>query len=193
MGAGKSGFVVALDSKTGKPVWTRSVGQHNGHDDDGLYAMRGEYSKLKTPTTVYPGSLGGVIAPMSTDGSSIFVPVINSPLEVVTQTERQEPGPLNGELVAIDVKTGAVKWKHEFPSAPPYGFTTVANDLVFATTSDGKLYAYDTSSGRLVWQNALPAGTNAGVAIEGDTLIAPAGLATVEGQTPQLVAYRLGG
>jgi outer membrane protein assembly factor BamB len=193
IGAGKSGFVVALDSKTGKPVWTASVGRHNGHDDDGLHAMRGESSKLKTPTTVYPGSLGGVIAPMSTDGSSVFVPVINSPLEVVTQTEREEPGPLNGELVALDVKTGAVKWKHEFAAAPPYGFTTVANDLVFATTGDGKLYAYDTSSGQLVWQNALPAGTNAGVAIEGDTLIAPAGLATVEGQTPQLVAYRLGG
>ena len=193
VGAGKSGFVVALDAKTGKPVWSKSVGRHNGHDDDGLYAMRGEDSKLKTPATVYPGSLGGVIAPMSTDGSSIFVPVINSPLEVVTQTEREEPGPLNGELVALDVKTGAVKWKHEFPSAPPYGFTTVANDLVFATTGDGKLYAYDTSSGRLVWQNVLPAGTNAGVAIEGDLLIAPAGLATVEGQTPQIVAYRLGG
>jgi outer membrane protein assembly factor BamB len=193
IGAGKSGFVVALDASTGKPVWSKSVGRHNGHDDDGLLAMRKEYSKLKLPTTVYPGSLGGVIAPMSTDGSSVFVPVINGPLEVVTQTERQEPGPLNGELVALNVKTGAVEWKHEFPAAPPYGFTTVANDLVFATTSDGKIYAYETKSGRLVWQNALPAGTNAGVTIEGDTLIAPAGLATVEGQTPQLVAYRLGG
>ncbi len=193
VGAGKSGFVVALDGQTGKPVWSRSVGRHNGHDDDGLHAMKGELSKLTIPSTVYPGSLGGVIAPMSTDGSSLFVPVINSPLEVTSQTERQEPGPLNGELVALDVKTGAVQWKHEFAAAPPYGFTTVANDLVFATTGDGKLYAYDTSSGRLVWQNVLPAGTNAGVAIEGDTLIAPAGLATVEGQTPQLVAYRLGG
>lgn len=193
IGAGKSGFVVALDSKTGKPVWTRSVGKHNGHDDDGLLAMRGETSKLKMPALVYPGSLGGVISPAATDGSSVFVPVINSPLEVVTQTERQEPGPLNSELVALDVKTGAVKWKHEFPGAPAYGFTTVVNDLVFATTGDGKVFAYDTSSGRLAWQSQLPAGTNAGVAIEGDMVIAPAGLATAEGQTPQLVAYRLGG
>jgi outer membrane protein assembly factor BamB len=193
IGAGKSGFVVALDTKTGKPVWTRAVGTHNGHDDDGLLAMRGETSKLKTPVTVYPGSLGGVIAPAATDGKSVFVPVINSPLEVVTQTERQEPGPLNGELVALDVKTGAVKWKHEFAGVPAYGFTTVVNDLVFATTGDGKVFAYNTDSGQLVWQSQLPSGTNAGVAIEGDTMIAPAGLATAEGQTPQLVAYRLGG
>ncbi|HSS04979.1 MAG TPA: PQQ-binding-like beta-propeller repeat protein [Solirubrobacterales bacterium] len=193
LGAGKSGFVVALDNKTGKPVWKRSVGTHNGHDDDGLLAMRSETSKLKTPAKVYPGSLGGVIAPMATDGKSVFVPVVNSPLEVITQTERQEPGPLNGELVALDVKTGAVKWKHEFPTAPAYGFTTVANDLVFATTSDGSVQAFDTNSGRVAWQAKLPSGTNAGVTIAGDMMVAPAGLAAAEGQTPQIVAYRLGG
>jgi glucose dehydrogenase len=193
VGAGKSGWVIAVDAKTGKPVWKRSVGKHNGHDDDGLLAMRGEDSKLKTPTTVYPGSLGGVIAPMSTDGSTIFVPVVNSPLEVVTQEEREEPGPLNGELVALDAATGAIKWQHEFPVAPAFGSTTVVNDLVFTTTFDGVLYAFGTKSGQIVWQETLPAGTNAGVTVEGDTLIAPAGYASAEAQTPQIVAYRLGG
>jgi outer membrane protein assembly factor BamB len=193
LGAGKSGIVLALDAKSGKPVWEKAVGIHNGHDDDGLLAMRGETSKLKLPMLVYPGSLGGVIAPMATDGKYVFVPVINGPLEVVTQTQRQEPGPLNGELVALDVKTGALKWKHEFSTAPPFGFTTVANDLVFATTYDGKVHAFDTSSGRLTWQETLPAGTNSGVAIADDMVVVGAGLAAAEGQTPQLVAYRLGG
>jgi outer membrane protein assembly factor BamB len=193
VGAGKSGFVVALDAKSGKPVWKQAVGKHNGHDDDGLLAMRGETSKLKLPMTVYPGSLGGVISPMSTDGKYIFVPVINSPLEVTSQTERQEPGPLNGELVALDVKTGATKWKHEFPSAPPFGFTTVTNDIVFSTTSDGQVQAFETGNGRLAWQETLPAGTNAGVTVANDMVIAPAGLASSEGQTPQIVAFRLGG
>jgi outer membrane protein assembly factor BamB len=193
LGAGKSGIVLALDAKTGKPVWEKAVGKHNGHDDDGLLAMRGETSKLKLPMTVYPGSLGGVIAPMATDGKNVYVPVINSPLEVITQTERQEPGPLTGELIALDVKNGALKWKHEFSSAVPFGFTTVTNDLVFSTTSDGKVQAFDTSSGRMAWQASLPAGTNSGVAVADDMLIAPAGLASAEGQQPQIVAYRLGG
>lgn len=192
LGAGKSGIVLALDAKSGKPVWERAVGKHNGHDDDGLLAMRGETSKLKLPMLVYPGSLGGVIAPMASDGKYVFVPVINGPLEVTSQTERQEPGPLNGELVALDVKTGAVKWKHEFSTAPPFGFTTVANDLVFSTTYDGKVQAFDTGSGRLTWQETLPAGTNSGVAIADDLMVVGAGLAAAEGQTPQLVAYRLG-
>jgi outer membrane protein assembly factor BamB len=193
IGAGKSGFVVALDAQTGKPVWKRAVGKHNGHDDDGLLAMRGETSKLKTPALVYPGSLGGVIAPMATDGKSVFVPVVNGPLEIISQTERQEPGPLNGELVALNLKTGALEWKHEFPNAPAFGFTTVANDLVFATTSDGNVQAFNTSTGRVAWEETLPSGTNAGVMIAGDMMIAPAGLAAAEGQTPQLVAFRLGG
>ncbi len=193
LGAGKSGWVVALDAKTGKPVWKVAVGKHNGHDDDGLLAMRGETSKLKLPEAIYPGSLGGVIAPMATDGKTVFVPVDNSPLELLTQTERQEPRPLTGELVALNLETGALEWKHEFPNGPAFGFTTVANDLVFATTAEGNIQAFDTDTGRVAWQATLPSGTNAGVAVSGDMVIAPAGLASEEGQTPQIVAYRLGG
>jgi outer membrane protein assembly factor BamB len=194
LAAGKVGFVIALDAKTGALVWKRSVGVHNGHDEDGLYAMRGEYSRIKKGT-VYPGVLGGVIAPMSTDGTTVFAPVVNSPAALGSGEEPlgEGGGPSAGELVAIDVATGAVKWKHEFAGAPAYGSTSVTNDLVFATTFDGKVHAFDTGSGRLAWQVTLPAATNAGVAISGNTVIAPAGLAMTETQTPQIVAYRLGG
>jgi hypothetical protein len=43
----------------------------------------------------------------------------------------------------------------------------------------------------VLWTSQLPAGTNTGVVISGDTLIAPAGLAQQESQKPELVAYRL--
>jgi glucose dehydrogenase len=190
--AGKSGIVVALDANSGKVLWKQPVGKHNGHDNDGLYAMRGEYSKLKLPATIYPGSLGGVVAPMSTDGKTVFVPVVNSPLALSSQTEKQEPGPYAGELVALDVATGAVKWHHQLPS-PAYGFTTAVNDLVFATSSEGSLYAFDAKTGGEVWVSTLPAGTNTGVSVEGKMLIAPAGLPVAEGQTPEIVAYSLEG
>jgi outer membrane protein assembly factor BamB len=192
IGSGKSGIVVALDAQSGKVLWRQPVGIHNGHDEDGLYAMRGQLSKLKLPMTIYPGSLGGVVAPMSTDGTTLFVPVVNSPLVLAGQEEKQEPGPYGGELVALDVATGKVKWRQKLPSAA-FGFTTSVNDLVFATASEGSLYAFDASSGSEVWVSTLPAGTNSGVSVDGDTLIAPAGLPVVEGQVPKLVAYRLGG
>jgi len=185
---GKSGIVLAADRKTGKVLWQRAVGTHNGHDEDGLLAMRGE--KIKTPATVYPGALGGVIAPMSTDGSTVFVPVVNSPQEIISGSEKQEPGPTTGEIVALDAATGKVKWSEELGS-PAFGATTVVNDLVFVTSYEGAVSAFTKNSGQVVWREKLPAGSNSGVIVDGNTLIAPAGIASQAGQKAQILAYRV--
>jgi len=189
--AGKSGIVLAADPKTGKVLWQVAVGKHNGHDDDGLLAMRGEESKIGAPVTVYPGDLGGVIAPMSTDGSLLFIPVVNSPQAILSGAEKEEPGPTSGEIVALDAASGKVKWKEEM-SSPAFGATTAVNDLVFATSYEGTVTAYVGGTGQVVWREKLPAGTNSGVMAEDDTLIAPAGVAAAAGQTPQILAFRAG-
>ncbi len=189
--AGKAGFVVAVESQTGKLLWKRSVGKHNGHDNDDIYAMKHEYSKLHMPETIYPGLLGGVIAPMATNGSTIFVPIVNFPVSYTSQTEDTEGPTGNGELVALDAATGAVKWTHPFPFAA-FGAPMAVNDLVFTATFDGTLYAFAAETGEVVWQVKLPAGTNTGVVVDGDTLIAPAGVAGAPGQSPAMVAYRIG-
>jgi outer membrane protein assembly factor BamB len=190
--AGKSGIVLAADPKSGKIIWETKVGKHSGNDDDGLLAMRGEESKIDVPVTVYPGALGGVIAPMSTDGSSVFVPVVNSPQTIISGSEKEELGPSTGEVVALDAANGKVKWKEQLAS-PAFGATTAVNDLVFATNYEGSVSALDANSGQVLWREKLPAGTNSGVMVNGDTLIAPAGIAAAAGQTAQLVAYRAGG
>lgn len=187
--AGKSGIVLAADQKTGKVLWQTPVGKHNGHDDDGLLAMRGEEEKIKVGSTVYPGSLGGVIAPMSTDGSLLFIPVVNNPAAIVSGSEKEEPGPTSGEIVALDAATGKVKWKEETAGAA-FGATTVVNDLVFATTYEGSVSAFDVKTGQVIWREQLPAGTNSGVMAEDNVLIAPAGVAAAAGQIPKLVAFR---
>jgi outer membrane protein assembly factor BamB len=191
--AGKSGIVLAADPETGKVIWQRAVGKHNGHDDDGVLAMNGEAAKINAGT-LYPGTLGGVIAPMSTDGSTVFVPVVNYPGEVINGSELGEGGATAGGLVvALDAATGKVKWSSEEFTTPAYGATTAVNDLVFATNYEGTVSAFDTGTGQIVWREKLPAGTNAGVMANGETLIAPAGLAAAAGQTPRIVAYTLGG
>jgi outer membrane protein assembly factor BamB len=189
--AGKGGFVYELEQATGKLLWKRAVGKHNGHDLDGVYAMKHEYSKLHMPETVEPGLLGGVIAPMATNGTTIFVPVVNLPVHYTSQTESTEGPEESGELVALNAATGAVDWVQKL-ATPAFGAATAVNDVVFATISSGTVYAFDDSTGDVVWQAQLPAGTNTGVAVSGNTVIAPAGLPTKEGQTPELVAYRLG-
>jgi outer membrane protein assembly factor BamB len=192
VGAGKSGIVVALDTKNGKPVWKRRVGEHNGHDSDGIYAMRGETSKLEAKMNVAPGTLGGVIAPMAANKTTIFVPVVNHAVVFSENGETEENSPLTGEMVAIDAKTGKIVWNQEYEGAN-FGPPTAINDMVFFTTFDGTVHGLDAGSGGEVWQAALPAASNTGVMVNGDTLLVPAGLPTAEGQKAQMVAYRLGG
>jgi alcohol dehydrogenase (cytochrome c) len=188
LGAGALGIVVAVDQKTGKPLWRRPVGKHNGHDNDGLKAMRGEYASLKIPMTVYPGTFGGVAAAISVQGSTAFVPVVNGPTRLTSQTEAEELGTPTGELVAVDIGTGAIKWKQRFP-ASLYGPTTVTNDLVFVSTYDGTLAAFEIDSGKEVWREKLPTIVEGGMTITGDTLLVRAGSPQVE--VPKLLAYRL--
>jgi outer membrane protein assembly factor BamB len=188
--AGKAGIVLGIDSESGKLLWRRSVGIHNGHDQDSVHAMRHEYSKLKSQETVYPGTLGGVIAPMAASGSTVFVPVVNLPVTLSEQTVTQEGPNMTGELVAIDVATGSVKWDSKFPSAA-FAAATAVNELVFVPTLDGTLYALDANTGNIVWKTKLPAGTISGVSVNGDTLIAGAGKPLASGQATNLVAYRI--
>jgi alcohol dehydrogenase (cytochrome c) len=191
IGSGKSGFVVAVDVKTGKPVWRTSVGKHNGHDEDNLLAMRGEYDKIKTGE-VFPGALGGVIALAAADDKRIYVPIVNHSMTVVNGEETTEESTATGEVVALDLATGKIAWQAEM-SQPAYGSLLVSNDVLFATTSDGVVHALDSAKGGEIWQAALPSGTNAGVMISGDILVTGAGLPLAEGQAAKLVAYKLGG
>jgi outer membrane protein assembly factor BamB len=191
LGAGKSGIVIAVDRKTGKLLWKRPVGQHNGHDNDGLLAMKGQYSKLHEGDEVYPGILGGVIAPMASDGKHVYVPVVNNSASFSGSASQGSGQSNTGEVVAVDINTGKIKWDQVF-QAPAYGATTVANDLVFSTTFDGEVYALSAKTGDTLWGVTLPAGTNTGVAVSGDMMVAAAGIATAQGQQPALVAFRLG-
>ncbi len=192
IGAGKSGLVVAVDAKTGKPVWKAAVGKHNGHDEDGLLAMRGEYSKLPKQATVYPGILGGVIAPMAASKTTVFVPVVNHPLTIENGETIGEGEENAGEMVALDIATGKEKWNETY-EAPAYGAPVAVRDMVFFATFDGTLHGLAAETGGEVWTEALPAGANSGVTAFGDSLIVAAGIPIAEGQVAALVSYRLGG
>jgi outer membrane protein assembly factor BamB len=191
IGSGKNGFVTAVDAKTGKVVWNTPVGEHNGHDDDGLLAMRGQTSKIKGGE-ILPGNLGGVISPPAANDTTIFVPIVNGGIQVTPSQTLSQTSELAGGMVALDVKTGKVKWEQEYPSAA-FGSPVVINDVVFFTTFDGSVHGVDANTGGEVWSASLPAGSNSPVTASGDTLVVPAGIATTEGQRPAIVAFRLGG
>ncbi len=193
---GKLGWVFALDASTGALLWKRPVGIHNGHDHDGISAMRGQFSRLKLGVKLLPGGWGGVESPMASDGTTVYVPVNNFAAIYRQQRfgppEQADPITGTGELVALDVATGRVKWDLKLPHSP-YGAATVSNDVVFTTTYDGTLWGVGARSGKILWRSQLPAGTDAPVAIAGDTLMTAGSIPLNERQRPAIVAYRPGG
>lgn len=192
LSSGKGGYVYAFDADNGDRLWSRSVGIHNGHDRDNELALAGRYEMLETPVTVYPGVLGGVETQMAVADGVVFAPVVDLPTRFETQERtRLDIAGGRGQMVALDVETGEQKWAHRF-ATPPYGAATVVGSLVFTTTFDGTLWALDTATGEVVWQERMPAGTNATVAIAGDTLLTAASFPQGAGQKAQIIAYRIG-
>jgi outer membrane protein assembly factor BamB len=190
---GKMGFVYAFDRASGKLLWKRSVGLHNGHDADGPRSQYGT-DRSRAPRKVLPGVLGGVVSQMAADRDTVYVPVNNlfsvfGPESIVTT---QGFGDGKGELVALDLATGRVRWDRRLPSSV-YSAATVSNDLVFTATYRGVVYALRTDTGAVAWTASLPDGSNGPLGVAGDTLFAPSDIPFSNEQAIEVVAYRLRG
>ena len=194
LAAGKMGYVYAVDPSTGALVWKTKVGVHNGHDQDGNLALKHELKPAHYPDTVEPGIVGGVETNMAVADGVAYVPVAN--LASQWKTAKTGLGSANfakgaGELVALDLASGRVRWDTKLRQMPD-GEATVVNDLVFTTTFDGHVVALARDSGKVVWTKKLPAFTNAPVTVVGNTLITAASYPGGKGQIPEVVAFRLG-
>jgi outer membrane protein assembly factor BamB len=191
--SGKQGYVYAIDQGNGSIVWKKAVGEHNGHDNDHELALEGQYNQMpKLPISVLPGALGGVETQMAAADGVVYAPIVNIATRYQTQVKFTLDIPHGtGEMVALNVSDGSVKWQRDL-AQPAYGAATISNDLVFTTTFDGKVIALNRDSGSVAWEKQLPAGTNATIAIVGDTLITAASFPQSAGQQPVIIAYRLG-
>jgi alcohol dehydrogenase (cytochrome c) len=194
IGSGKAGIVVALDARTGRLRWRTPVGRHNGHDHDGLLTLAEARKKLKLPYTVWPGILGGVESQMASDAANVYATVNNIPS---TYTSNLETGIKLGDItkgtgvvVAINKATGRIAWFHRFAQSP-YGAASVTNDVLFTTTFGGTVWALSTRTGKALWHAQLAAGTNAPVAIAGNTVITAGSFPLTPTEVPSIVAYRL--
>ncbi len=98
-------------------------------------------------------------------------------------------GPPRGEIEALGIAMGKVEWDTKLPTLA-IGAVTVSNNLVF-TTLCSVLVAVNRATGAIVNRRALPASTNAPIAIAGATLIVPAGNPSVKlaREGPQVVAH----
>lgn len=193
LAAGKGGVVLAFDPTNGALMWKTAVGIHNGHDQDDQLALEGKL-QLQMPYTLYPGEAGGVETNMAAADGVVYVPVVDLPSTFTNTTERV--GKANfaqgaGEMVALEIASGRQLWATKLAQLP-LGGATVANDIVLTTTLVGDVIALSRKDGSIVWTSHLPAGSNATLAISGNTLLAGAGLPVNTTQHPVVVAYQLG-
>jgi alcohol dehydrogenase (cytochrome c) len=198
---GKAGILIELDAHTGKLLWQRPVGGHDGHETDGLlteHATPASRGLLSAEYCLEPSLYGGILTQLASNGSTTFAAVNDLALPA---TPTGYTGSLTshiqaienavGEMAAINQDTGAVIWDTPLPSSP-YGAATVTNDVVFTTTFKGYLYALNATTGAIMFKTPLSAGSNAPVAVNGDYVIAGAGVVLSRTQRNMIIAYKLG-
>ncbi len=200
---GKAGVIVELDADTGKPIWTRPVGLHNGHDHDGQQtenAAPSTHSTLPKQFCLEPGVYGGIVTQLASNGSTTFAAVNDLATPVcatgtgcsISKTAAVSAiFKATGEVVAVNQGTGQVEWDTHLPSSP-YGAAAVTNDVVLTTTFNGHLYALNSTTGAVLRTIALTAGTNAPVAVDGDYVIAGAGVPLTKTEQPMIIGFKLG-
>jgi outer membrane protein assembly factor BamB len=169
LGSGKLGKVIAIESTTGNMVWTTKVGQHNQWDDS-------QWFPPGQTITVQPAVIGGVESPIAYANDAVYVAVFNGTTNWTSKG--LDSSSLNlanstGELVALNIADGSVKWDAKLPAASVSG-ATVANDVVFAGGLDGIVRAYSATDGSLLWSYQTDAGLNSPFAVAGDLLVVPA-------------------
>jgi outer membrane protein assembly factor BamB len=169
LASGKLGKVISVETSTGHMIWTVKVGKHNQWDD-AQWVPPGE------GVTVEPGAAGGVESPIAYADGVVYVPVLNLPMTFTSTGLDVSTVSFNdatGQLTALNVEDGSVKWDVELP-AGNVSAATVANDVVFAGALDGIVRAYATSDGSLLWSYDTGVGLNAPFAVAGDLLVVPA-------------------
>jgi len=165
---GKGGKVIGHDIETGATLWTTPVGLHQNDD---LTALPG-------PTEVLPGTFGGVLTPPAAADGVVYVATLNAPSLYepgVPEVIGGNVGTMDGQVVAIDARTGAIVWDVVVPGDPTGG-ATVVNDLVLTATLQGKVLALDRATGATVWTWDAPGGINGWPAVAGDLIAWPVGL-----------------
>ncbi|MCB1512936.1 MAG: PQQ-binding-like beta-propeller repeat protein, partial [Hyphomicrobiaceae bacterium] len=188
---GKHGVVVCADQATGEEIWRTPVGMHQ--NDDVTEIPEGE------TVLVFPGSLGGVETPIAIADGVVYCPIVNIGAEYSsTASVGMDIMSGTGQMVALDLATGEIKWDVE-TTVPMYGGATVTTDVVFSAGLDGVIRGFSTTDGSEIW-TWQTTGTNASFAVVGDTILIPAGgllipsadtVQTEENMAPGLYALRL--
>lgn len=175
-------------SATLTPLWSQSIGQGNGRKhritadpvvlDGRIFTLDSRARVAATSTSGAPLWQADLTPPAdrADDASGGGLAVAGNTLFATTGF---------GEVTALDVTTGEVRWVHDFDAAAT-GAPTVSDGVVYVVTLNEIGWALDASNGRVLWQ-VLGAPSSTGIAggpapaIADDLVIFPFGSAQLIG------------
>jgi outer membrane protein assembly factor BamB len=164
---GKGGFVLGLNPVTGRLLWKTAVGIHRN----------GDLPQLSGPTTILPGTYGGVLTPPASAGGVVYAAALNasSTLEPdQTAYFGGKIGTMDGDIVAMSARTGKIAWDTKVPGDPTGG-VTIVNDLVLTATYQGEVLALNRTTGAVVWSYRGPGVVNGWMSVAGGKIYLPVG------------------
>jgi outer membrane protein assembly factor BamB len=118
---------VPLAGSVAAPTW-RAGWLLVGHENGELAALRATDGEI-----VWRQPLGAPLArPVTIDGDRAYVPL------------------RSGELLALDIMTGATVWRATLPGTP--GLVTSAGDRLYVGCTDNFFYSFDAADGERRWR-----------------------------------------
>lgn len=144
IGHDKLGDIAALDADTGEVLWWRNVAVNYRTNVSPAPNGSGE---------IWPGGDEGIEAYSAVDKNNVYAAVSNMGFNFFSGPGTEghlepvfdaiENGIGNGSIIALDLKTGNVKWEYK-TDFPTWASPLVTNGLVFSgrVTATGKPYPY---------------------------------------------------
>ena len=174
--ANRNGYFFLLDRTNGQPIVVKPFALSNAYHgvDNGVLVPNPAKEGSPGGTLVFPTSDGAVNFPAqsyspdtglfytnATDAGSIFY-LSPDPADPTGLGRGQEwhGGTYRSRLIAIDYRTGDVKWRHDYPlngwgSSQQPGVLSTGGGLVFSADPSGNLIAFDAANGRILWHAQL--------------------------------------
>ena len=155
IGHDKMGNVIAMDAATGKEIWWKTLGK--------------QYREDIIPMPNGSGMVWsyGVYNYHAVDNNTLYITATNRGLNFFTDgisghkvavPNSIEQGLVNGTIMALDLRTGEIKWQYQ-TEFPPRVSPLVTYDIVFAgyipfakKLKSGVILALDKETGTKLWE-----------------------------------------
>ena len=182
---GKHGILWELDRATGAFVAAHDLGYQDVLDvdpDTGEVTYRPEMIPVAGVELAFCPDFGGIrnwrASAYHPETQALYIPIHPTCVRgMFTELEQVEGNdyyadrgwfsrgstvhPASGEhaghLIAMDIDTGEIRWRHSTATRPGTAALTTAGGLVVSSDTDRHLYIHDVETGELLFETRLPA------------------------------------